>query len=171
MAPKKRQKINRSRFWFDDGNVILQAESTQFRVHRSLLSLHSNLFRDMFSMPQPTDTTTIPHADGCPVISLADKASDLEYVLSIFYENFRVQEMRDLMPIDFLSAILRLGKKYEIDYICNEGLSRLRFDFPNTLEKWDVPFDEHCKTDYDGREHNLLQLCYEPFRVVFLPPV
>ena len=83
------QPLQISRFWFDDGNVILQAENTQFRVHRSLLSLHSNVFKDMFSMPQPTDTTTAPNADGCPVITIFDKASDLEYVLSIFYENIR----------------------------------------------------------------------------------
>ena len=83
------QLLQRSRFWFDDGNVILQAENAQFRVHRSLLSLHSNVFRDMFSMPQPTDITTMLNVDGCPVITLLDRASDLEHVLSVFYENIR----------------------------------------------------------------------------------
>jgi len=98
LPPLKRQRTDdaqkdtetqRSRFWFDDGNVILQTENTQFRVHRSLLSLHSNVFNDMFSVPQPTDTTTIPDVDGCPVIPLSDKTSDLEHILSIFYENIR----------------------------------------------------------------------------------
>ena len=83
------QLLQRSRFWFDDGNVILQAENTQFRAHRSLLSLHSNVFKEMFAMPQPTDTTTTPNVDGCPVITLSDKASDLEHFLSILYENIR----------------------------------------------------------------------------------
>jgi hypothetical protein len=83
------QPLQRSRFWFDDGNVILQAENTQFRVHRSLLSLHSNVFKDMFSMPQPMDTATTLNVEGCPIITLSDKASDLEHVLSIFYENVR----------------------------------------------------------------------------------
>ena len=86
---QKDAEIQRSRFWFDDGSVILQAENTQFRVHCSVLSLHSNVFKDMFNMPQPTDTTTVPNADSCPVIALFDKASDLEHVLSILYENFR----------------------------------------------------------------------------------
>ena len=83
------QLLQRSRFWFDDGNVILQAENTQFRVHRSLLSLQSSVFKDMFSMPQPMDTATTLNVDGCPIITLSDKASDLEHVLSIFYENIR----------------------------------------------------------------------------------
>jgi hypothetical protein len=43
----------------------------------------------MFNMPQPTDTTSTLNVDGCPVITLSDKANDLEYVLSIFYENIR----------------------------------------------------------------------------------
>jgi len=83
------QPLQKSRFWFDDGNVILQAENTQFRVHRSLLSMHSNIFKDIFSVPQPTDTTTTLNVDGCPVITLSDKADDLEHVLSIFYETIR----------------------------------------------------------------------------------
>lgn len=83
------QLLQRSRLWFDDGNVILQAENTQFRVHRSLLSLQSNVFKDMFSMPQPMDTATTLNVDRCPIITLSDKASDLEHVLSIFYENIR----------------------------------------------------------------------------------
>lgn len=83
------QLLQRSRFWFDDGNVILQAENTQFRVHRSLLSMQSSVFKDMFSMPQPMDTATTLNVDRCPIITLSDKASDLEHVLSIFYENIR----------------------------------------------------------------------------------
>jgi len=41
-----------------------------------------------------------------------------------------------LMPIDLLTAILRLGKKYEIGSLCDEGLKRLWLEFPNTLEQW-----------------------------------
>ena len=83
------QVLQRSRFWFDDGNVILQAQNIQCRVHRSMLSLHSNVFKDVFNMPQPTDTMSILNVGGCPVIALSDEANDLEYVLSIFYENIR----------------------------------------------------------------------------------
>jgi hypothetical protein len=40
------------------------------------------------------------------------------------------------MSVDFLGAILRLGKKYDIEYLCEEGLKLLRLEFPTTLEKW-----------------------------------
>lgn len=33
--------------WFDDGNVILQAESTLFKVYRGILAQNSSVFHDM----------------------------------------------------------------------------------------------------------------------------
>ncbi|KZP13428.1 hypothetical protein FIBSPDRAFT_936380 [Athelia psychrophila] len=38
--------------WLDDGNIVIQAEKTQFKVHRSLAA-HSPIFKDVFLMPQP----------------------------------------------------------------------------------------------------------------------
>lgn len=35
-------------FFLDDGNIILLAESTLFCVHKSMLSLYSEVFQDMF---------------------------------------------------------------------------------------------------------------------------
>ena len=42
--------------WFDDGNIILLPESESkvgFKVHRGVLSRHSEVFRSMFDIPQP----------------------------------------------------------------------------------------------------------------------
>lgn len=39
-----------SKFWFEDGNVTLQVEETQFKLHRSLLSLSCGTFHDMFAV-------------------------------------------------------------------------------------------------------------------------
>lgn len=46
-------------FWFDDGNIILEAESQQFRIHRGMLSRHSNTFKDMLNVPQLSKEPTI----------------------------------------------------------------------------------------------------------------
>lgn len=69
--------------WFDDGSVVLQAELKQFRVHRSILSMNSVIFKDMFSLAQPSVEGEM--VDGCPVIHLSDSATDLRYVLEAFY--------------------------------------------------------------------------------------
>ena len=77
-----------SMYWFDDGNVILEAENTRFRVHRSLLSRHSSVFKDMFSLPQSvTDPGLLP--EGCLIVILSDRATDIECILSVFYDNVR----------------------------------------------------------------------------------
>lgn len=49
-APYKRGEV-----WLDDGNVVLVAGGTAFRVHQSILSRNSDIFRDMFTVPQPAD--------------------------------------------------------------------------------------------------------------------
>lgn len=58
--PKQNMMILRSEnFWFDDGNIILEAESQQFRIHRGMLSRHSNTFKDMLNVPQLSKEPTI----------------------------------------------------------------------------------------------------------------
>ncbi|GJJ10916.1 hypothetical protein Clacol_005144 [Clathrus columnatus] len=41
--------------WFDDGSIVLRANNptTLFRVHRAMLARHSEVFRNMFAIPQP----------------------------------------------------------------------------------------------------------------------
>lgn len=68
--------------WFDDGSVVLEVETTLFRVHRSALSSHSTVFADMFSIPQPPDQETI---EGCPVVKLPDSASGVACLLEAIY--------------------------------------------------------------------------------------
>lgn len=72
--------ISRSQPWFDDGNIILQAENTQFRVYRGILAASSSIFADMFSMPQPA-LCAETMMEGCSVVHLSDSAEDLRYVL------------------------------------------------------------------------------------------
>ncbi|KZV92451.1 hypothetical protein EXIGLDRAFT_768999 [Exidia glandulosa HHB12029] len=43
--------------WFEDGNLVLQAQHTQYRVHRSLMSTRSEFFRDMLTLPCTTEGT------------------------------------------------------------------------------------------------------------------
>jgi hypothetical protein len=71
--------------WFDDGSVVLQVEMTQFRVHRSVLSTNSDIFRDMFSVPQPAEEGEV--IDGCPVVHLPDSADDWTFVLQGLYDS------------------------------------------------------------------------------------
>jgi len=83
--------VTRSEYWLDDGNIVLQAENVQFRVHRSVLARHSNIFKDMFGMPQPLQPEG-PMVDGFPVVYLSDAADDVKTMLGIFYDNYKYVE-------------------------------------------------------------------------------
>ena len=45
----KLEVVRSSKLWFQDGNIVLQTEHAQFRLRRSVLSMHCPIFRDMFA--------------------------------------------------------------------------------------------------------------------------
>jgi hypothetical protein len=70
--------------------------------------------------------------------------------------------MRKKMSVDFLGAILHLGKKYDIGYLCEEGLKRLRLEFPTTLENWHTCYREYTLIKPRSKMAiTILGLCYE----------
>lgn len=90
--PSKRRRedesapiFKRSNLWFSDGNIVLQAEDTQFCVHRSVLSKYSSVFRDMFSLPQSSADMVDEQVDGIPVVILHDMANDVERMIANMY--------------------------------------------------------------------------------------
>jgi len=72
--------------WFNDGNIVLQAELTQFRVYRGVLAASSDIFADMLSLPQLTAAPGDSIVDGCPVVFLADSANDWHHVLKALFQ-------------------------------------------------------------------------------------
>ncbi|KAL1756162.1 hypothetical protein FB107DRAFT_290290 [Schizophyllum commune] len=140
--PAKRQRLDednappakRSDIWFDDGNIILQAENLQFRVHRSLLARHSPVFKDIFGIPQPANTSEVL-IEGCPVVHLTDKASHVQFMLTKLF-NLAAPENPWKAPTVFdLIASLRMGHKYLITHLWNDAVTSLRRAFPTDEAK------------------------------------
>ena len=74
------QYARHSQFWLEDGNIILVAsEIMGFRVHRSVLALKSDFFKDMLILPQPKASSSDTSASHCPVLHLQDSPEDLAY--------------------------------------------------------------------------------------------
>lgn len=79
--------VVRSDVWYDDGNIILQAEQVQFKVLRSILAEISSVFRDMFSLPQPTVAQyEAEMVYGCPIVHLSDSAEEVQLVLEAIFK-------------------------------------------------------------------------------------
>lgn len=85
--PCSSQAQHRSDIWFPDGNIILIAEQVMFKVHRGQLERHSDVFQDMFSLPQPPDTGLY---DGCRILELHDSAQDVHHLLRALYDGLYV---------------------------------------------------------------------------------
>lgn len=75
-----------SELWWEDGNVILVAEKTGFKVHRSIISRRSSVFNDMFAVSGLSDQATF---EDIPVVYLSDGSEELAYFLDAMYNGMR----------------------------------------------------------------------------------
>lgn len=72
-------------FWFRDGSIVLCVDKTLFRVHQTILGKHSEVFEDLFSLPQPTGEDE-EMVEGCRVVMLHDSKEDFVDLLSAIYD-------------------------------------------------------------------------------------
>ncbi|KAJ7790457.1 hypothetical protein B0H13DRAFT_2689976 [Mycena leptocephala] len=117
--------------WFQDCGLIIQAETTLFRVSRDFLAMRSPVFRDMLSMPTPKDAEMM---GGCPFVCLPDSAEDITYFLKalLYYEFFEPFPAVTTFPI--LAGVLRMSHKYEVDELRKRALVHLSSCHPTRLE-------------------------------------
>jgi hypothetical protein len=78
--------------WYNDGNLVLQAENLLFKVHRDVLAARSEVFKNMLSLPQPENAprnVAENVAEECPVVQLPDEAEDIRHALKAIYGDKR----------------------------------------------------------------------------------
>ncbi|KAJ7634488.1 hypothetical protein FB45DRAFT_1025434 [Roridomyces roridus] len=118
-SPTEDTTPSRSHIWKPFGDIVLQAECTQFRVNRDVLATQSSVFADMFSVPQPP---------GEPLTGSCCLKLDILY-------RFEVEER---LPFDVIAALLRLGRKYAIHAAESSATRRIHGEYPTTLEDFDA---------------------------------
>ena len=74
-------------FWIPDGNIVLVAGQTAFRVYRGLLALQSTIFADLFASSSPAAEETY---DDCPLIRLTESPQDLAHLLRLLLPTSRM---------------------------------------------------------------------------------
>ena len=66
-----------------DANLIIQSSDfVNFRVHKSVLAMASPFFKELLSLPQPSDSESV---DGIPVVQLPESSELLNSLLSMLY--------------------------------------------------------------------------------------
>jgi len=125
--------------WFEDGNIVIVAQRVMFKVHMGVLSKHSEVFRDMFKIPQPPSGEQ-EQFDGCSLVDLSDGVDDVRAILSALYDGGNPKYIYVGHPLSFsvVAAMLRLGTKYQIDRSRQEAIRCLELSFPLTLSEMDA---------------------------------
>ncbi|KAI1786059.1 hypothetical protein LXA43DRAFT_81168 [Ganoderma leucocontextum] len=137
-------------FWLEDGSVVLVAKKTAFKVYKGFLSLHSPVFSDMFSSASHADETY----DGCPVVRISDSPEDLKWLLTHLIPRTLLHlEGGHHFKYPELSALARLGHKYQIDVLERHAIGRLKNVFTNDVEQWEC------------------QLCFRPSGYLSCDPI
>ncbi|TFY83100.1 hypothetical protein EWM64_g904 [Hericium alpestre] len=137
--PSQDPVIERGEVWYEDGSVILQAETTQFCVHKSVLSEHSSVLKAMLSSPEKYDQATM---GSCPVVKLDDDAGDMEDMLQTIYRPSYSEIVEDTSDFSMIKAWLQLGRKYEIQYLTRKAHQRIGKKFSLSLDEFEANQDD-----------------------------
>lgn len=98
----------------EDADLVLRsADCREFRVHACILSIASPVFRDMFAIPQPHDST-----HKLPQVDLPETANTLDILLRYIYP-IPSPKIEDFVT---LSGVLASAEKYAAEGV----ISRLR---------------------------------------------
>ncbi|KAH9835447.1 uncharacterized protein C8Q71DRAFT_120368 [Rhodofomes roseus] len=119
--------------WFHDGNIDIVAGGIAFRVHRSVLSIHSELFRDMLSIPQPTDKGS---SCDIPSVEVTDSADDMRHLLLALYFNNECFRPHKTVKFKVVDSLIRLAHKYQVKSVLDDAMTRLKAYYPDDMDQF-----------------------------------
>ncbi|KAI0720103.1 hypothetical protein C8T65DRAFT_755303 [Cerioporus squamosus] len=133
-----------SDLWLLDGNVVIVAQDTAFRIHRGLLSRHSEVFNGLFALAEPDEPAAAELCDGCPVVRIPDSVHDFRYLLHALYDGLSSMEsVEERTKFSMYAALARLGDKYGLPHIFAAAIKWLSTIFTDTYSVWHDLWTEH----------------------------
>ncbi|PIL28388.1 hypothetical protein GSI_09539 [Ganoderma sinense ZZ0214-1] len=140
--------------WFEDGNVVVVAQESCFRVHKGVLSRHSAAFVKLLDGPMASDSEALSDQLGvvidadnkidgsaASVVHVSDSAHDFAHLLRIFYDGFDYLKYTRRDHFADLAAAARLAHKYTVPVVLAEATLRLQQLFPPTFDIWEATED------------------------------
>ncbi|RDB30260.1 hypothetical protein Hypma_007308 [Hypsizygus marmoreus] len=155
-----------STVWFDDGNLILEADDSRFRISKGIVAAKSAVFREMMSLPQPCDQELV---EGCPVVRLHDSAQDVGYFLKAIYDSSFFEPPPTPTHMDIVAGILRLSTKYDVEYLRRRAIRHLDTLYPLTLSTFDKRQDTRT-TPWKDNTAFFVSLLAREFDLLWLLP-
>ncbi|KAH9932275.1 uncharacterized protein B0H18DRAFT_987382 [Fomitopsis serialis] len=130
---------NDEEIWYEDGTVILVVRNIGFRVYRGLLAERAEIFRDLFSIPQPPDSQLV---FGCPVVHLSDTAVAFkEFLNALICEKRYIPE--DDLQLNNLAYRIRLAHKYGAENLLRVSIQELQKLYPAGLVSSGLATQDH----------------------------
>ncbi|KAJ1308770.1 hypothetical protein OPQ81_004460 [Rhizoctonia solani] len=104
---KPESEVFRTSHSYNDGNITLDIRGTKFKLHKSILTLHSEAFKDMFGLPEvhPVESQDTP-------VSLDDDPKAFDAALNAIYKG--VEFIRGANIIQLMDAIT-ITHKYQMN--------------------------------------------------------
>jgi len=117
---------------YNDGNIILIAQATRFRLYGGLLAHRSRVLEDMIytALTQGSDIV-----EGCPSVILHDPVELVVHFLDTLLNGVPVIRGPHYPTWIQVKALLILGTKYKVEDLRNEGISCLQKWFPDTMDE------------------------------------
>ncbi|KAH9937885.1 uncharacterized protein BXZ73DRAFT_76513 [Epithele typhae] len=132
---------------YSDGNIMIIANNCAFRLYKGILASESLVFENMFSVPQPEDAEYI---DGCPVVSLADRASDLRVFFMWLFKSHLPRFHHVWSGSSYeVASLLRIGHKYEALSAIEPAVFRLKSRLRSPFWDWDYQEDAWTGLEWD----------------------
>src|SRR5258708_25855819 len=77
-----------AKYWFEDGNFLLQAGNTIFKVHQSVLAAQCTFFRNAFEKYHDSESSSTSTSSTLnpPMMTLPSSAEDMELLLAFMYD-------------------------------------------------------------------------------------
>ena len=90
--------------------IVRSSDKVNFRVHKPVLAMSSPFFKDLLSLPQPSDSELV---DGLPVVELPENAGLLNSLIPLLYP------ITPMIPDSYqkVFALLAVCEKYEMEEV------------------------------------------------------
>ncbi|KAF8607965.1 hypothetical protein BDV93DRAFT_284597 [Ceratobasidium sp. AG-I] len=118
LAPEFDSTYQRKAHFYNDGNILLNVQGHLFRVHKSMLALHSQTFSDMFNLPPLPNPAT-----GTDEVTLYDEPTKFASLLDALYKGANSVRTAGFHQI---LGVIELAQKYE--------MTELEADFQTLLQ-------------------------------------